>query len=453
MTADLSSPRHVHFVGIGGIGMSALARHLLATGHVVSGSDATPGEQGAALGQLGAVVHAGHAAEYLNGADLVVVTSAARGDNPEVVAARTKGVPVIKRAQLLAEILNPVRGIAVAGTHGKTTTSALLGHILLESGLDPTILIGGISTSLGSNARVGGSDLVVAEADEYDRSFLYLHPSIAVITNVEAEHLDIYGTEEGVRNAFTAFASQVGDLLVTCADDPGAAGVAAVAPVKTVTYGIDAGDWRAEDIQDNLDRIVFVARNGNEAIEVESPLLGRYNVRNTLAALIVARSLNVPGDAIARAVSCFAGVARRTEVIGEAAGVTVMDDYAHHPSEIRAVLSGLRTRTHRPIRVIFQPHTYSRTRDFLGDFAGAFGDAEHVYLLDIYAAREIDTLGVGSADLASEIARWHPSLTYIPDITEVARTVVLDARPGDLVVTMGAGDVYLLGPQILEGLR
>jgi UDP-N-acetylmuramate--alanine ligase len=452
MTVDLTSRRHVHFVGIGGIGMSALARHLLASGHVVSGSDPNPGEQGAALAGLGATVRAGHNAENLNGADLVVMTSAARDDNPELVEARARGVPVVKRAQLLGAILNPARGIAVAGTHGKTTTSALLGHVLLEAGLDPTILIGGVSVSLGSNARVGRSDLVVAEADEYDRSFLYLHPSIAVILNVEAEHLDIYGTEEGVRDGFATFASQVRDLLVTCADDPGAMAVTAQSQARTVTYGIEAGDWRAADICENGERMSFVVRRAHESVAVDSPLLGRHNVLNVLAAFAVARCLGVPGAVIARTVANFAGVGRRAEVVGEAAGVTVMDDYAHHPSEIRTVLSGLKARSRRPIRVIFQPHTYSRTRDFLADFARAFGDADHVYLLDIYAARETDTLGINGADLASEIERVHPSLTYIPDMQDAAAIVARDTRPGDLVVTMGAGDVYRLAPAVLGAL-
>lgn len=453
MSVDLSSPRHVHFVGIGGIGMSALARHLLATGHAVSGSDTAPGEQGAALSALGATVVSGHAAQNLNGADLLVVTSAARDDNPEVMAARAQRIAVIKRAELLAAILNPAHGVAIAGTHGKTTTSALLGHILLEAGLDPTILIGGVSTSLGSNARVGSSDLVVAEADEYDRSFLYLHPSIAVITNVEAEHLDIYGSEEGVRDGFKTFAAQVRDLLVACADDKGACLVASAAHVRTVTYGIDAGDWRATDIRETGNGLAFVARGAGESIHVNSPLFGRHNIRNALAAVVVAHSLGVPATVTASAIAGFRGVARRAEVIGEAHGVTVMDDYSHHPSEIRAALSGMRSRAPGPIRVIFQPHTYSRTRDFLEDFACAFGDADHVYLLDIYAARETDTLGMSGAALASAIAQRHPSITYIPDMKGAAETVARDTQPGDLVITMGAGDVYRLAPEILGALR
>lgn len=452
MTIDLTEPRRVHFVGIGGIGMSALARHLLATGHNVSGSDASPGDQGAALAALGARVHTGHAVENLNGADLLVVTSAVHRENPEVRAAIERGIPVVKRSQLLAAILNPVTGIAVAGTHGKTTTSALLGHVLLEAGLDPTILIGGISASLGSNARVGG-DLVVAEADEYDRSFLHLRPAVAVVTSVEAEHLDVYGTEEGVHQAFRTFASQVRDLLVVCADDPAAVDLTHHTVADTLTYGIGAGDWRAVDIAEDSRGVRFLARRADECIPIETNLLGRHNVQNVLAVVAIARSLGVGGEIIARSIATFAGVARRAEFIGEVAGITVMDDYAHHPSEIRTVLSGLRTRWDRPVHLIFQPHTYSRTRDFLGDFATAFGDADHLYLLDIYAARETDTLGISGADLAAETASHHSSMTYIPDIRDAAPTVTPRLQPGDIVVTMGAGDVYRVGPQILEALR
>jgi UDP-N-acetylmuramate--alanine ligase len=382
-----------------------------------------------------------------------VVTSAVRGGNPEVDAARQRGIPVVKRAELLAAILNPKRGIAVAGTHGKTTTSALLGHVLVEAGLDPTVLIGGVSLGLGSNARVGASDLVVAEADEYDRSFLYLQPAIAIITNVDADHLDIYGTEAGVREAFNTFASQVRDFLVVCADEPAALDSARHTGADTVTYGIDGGEWRATNIEDTGNRMRFVARRGGESVPIESPLAGRHNVENALAAVAVSRQLGIHGDTIAAAIASFPGVARRTEVIGVAGGVTVIDDYAHHPREIRVVLSGLRRRTGRPIRVIFQPHTYSRTRDFLDEFAEAFGDAEHVYLLDIYAARETDTLGISGADLAAAVSRKHSSLTYIPDMVRVPQTVADDVRPGDIVVTMGAGDVYRLAPQILGVLR
>lgn len=453
MTVDLTTKHRVHFVGIGGIGMSALARHLIANGHAVSGSDQSPGEQGEALRTLGASIHCGHAAENVDGAELLVVTSAVRQDNPELVAALAHGIPVVKRAELLGAIVNPLRSIAVAGTHGKTTTSALIAHILVEAGLDPTVLIGGISLALHSNARLGRSDLAVTEADEYDRSFLYLQPSIGVITNVEPEHLDIYGTEAGVRAAFIEFAAGVRDLLVVCADDSAALGVAREGRIPFLTYGLEQGEWRATDICEAGSRTRFTARRGDERVEISTPLIGRHNVSNALAAVAVGSRLGVPAGRIASAIDSFSGVARRLEAVGEAGGVLVMDDYAHHPTEIRTVLAGLRARTGRPVRVVFQPHTYTRTRDFLSDFAGAFDDAAHVYLLDIYAAREKDTLGISGSDVARELALRHPSSTYIPDADAVVEQVAADAQPGDVIVSMGAGDVYLLAPRILGALQ
>jgi UDP-N-acetylmuramate--alanine ligase len=453
MTVDLDGIRRVHFVGIGGIGMSALARHLLSNGYAVSGSDREPGQQGHALAEMGATVHAGHASEHLDDAQLVVVTSAAPADNPEVAAARRRGIPVIKRSELLAAILNPRRGVAVAGTHGKTTTSALIGHLLIEAGLDPTVLIGGISTNVGSNARVGGSDLVVAEADEYDASFLRLRPCIAVVTNVEPDHLDFYGTPERVYEAFSQFAERVEGTLVVCADDEEAMAIANTSTADVVTYGIDAGAWRARDVREEGARTIFSVEHAGVVTEYEMSLAGPHNVRNALAAIAVASCLGVRPETVRAALASFAGVARRSEVIGEAGGVLVMDDYGHHPSEIRTVLGALRRRYQRPIRLIFQPHTYSRTHAFLQDFATSFSDADHVYLLDIYAARETDTLGLAGRDLADAASAHHQRVTYAGTQDRALDLVLRDAGSGDLVLTMGAGDVYRVGPRLLEGLR
>lgn len=439
--------RRVHMVGIGGIGMSALARYLLSRGIAVSGSDRAPGEQGEALRALGATIHAGSDAGNLGNADLVVVTSAAPSDDPEIMAARAAGIPVIKRAELLAEIANPALGIAVAGTHGKTTTSALIGHILTEAGLDPTVLIGGISKNLGSNARMGGN-VTVVEADEYDASFLHLHPQIAVITNVEPDHLDFYGSPENVHDAFRRFAAQVHDTLAVCADDAGALDAAGGSPASLLTYGIADGRIRAED----LDEGPFGSTFSVDGVRYRLPVAGRHNVRNALGAIAVARTLAVPPDRVAGAIASFAGVGRRLEVVGEEGDITVIDSYGHHPTEIRHDLEAL-ARAKRPIRLIFQPHTYSRTKAFLHDFATAFGRADTVYLLDIYAARENDTLGISGQDLATATARHHPHVAYTATAEETMRRILGDARPGDLVVTMGAGDVTLLGPRLLDGLR
>jgi UDP-N-acetylmuramate--alanine ligase len=500
----LEGAKKVHFIGVGGIGMSALARHLMAQGYQVSGSDSLPGEQVAALAALGADVHVGHAAGQVEGADLVVVTSAAPEDNPEVREALERGIPVIKRAVLLAEIANAGRGIAVAGTHGKSTTSALIGHMLTEAGHDPTVLIGGISANLGSNARAGKSDLVVVEADEYDASFLRLQPEIAVITNVEPDHLDFYGTPEAVHDAFSRFAYQARGILVMCADDPVLANLVSASPASVNSYGLTHGDWRASHIREQSGRTTFVAAYRQEThherhlpvgagrfppsagppddahrdsvrraramegapveghrlphaapprrIQCDMTLAGNHNVLNALAAIAVCSALGVEDHVLVRALSTFRGVERRFEIKGEASGVLVMDDYAHHPTEIRVNLEAAKRRFDRPVRLVFQPHTYSRTRDFLSDFAAAFGGADTVYLLDIYAARETDTLGITGADLALAAARLHPDIRYTKSIEQTVESLLQDLVPGDLVLTMGAGDVYSVGTSLLERL-
>lgn len=448
MTDPLDNVRHVHFVGIGGIGMSALARYLLARGYTVSGSDQAPGEQGESLRALGATIYAGHDAQNIGSADLVVITSAVRDGNPELEAARGQGRPVIKRAALLGAIAGQNRAIAVAGTHGKTTTSGLIGHLLLDAGLDPTILIGGIIHSLGSNARTGQGEYIVVEADEYDASFLHIVPEIGIILNVEAEHLDFYGTPERVTDAFRAFASQITGGLIACADDPGALEVARSSPVPVTTYGIDAGDLRATDIDLGVEHTSFTV----SGVPYTTQLAGLHNVRNCLAAIAVGRALSLPADALARGIASYTGTARRAERIGEVHDILVLDDYGHHPTEVAATLGALKDRYHRPLRVIFQPHTYSRTVAFLTDFATAFTPADAVYLMDIYAARETDTLGISGTDLANTVSRHHARVRYTPTAQEALDAVLADARPGDIIVTMGAGNVTALAPRILHHL-
>jgi UDP-N-acetylmuramate--alanine ligase len=453
MTFRLQDHRRVHFVGVGGIGMSALARYLLATGYQVSGSDRSAGEQLEALARQGAQVHTGHAAHHLDGADLVVVTSAVGPDNPEVREARARQLPVVKRAELLAAVVNQGRGIAVAGTHGKTTTSALIAHLLVQGGLDPTVLIGGISRNLGSNARVGSSRLVVAEADEYDASFLHLRPEVAVVSNVEPEHLDFYGTAQAVNEAFRSFAAGVSGTLVLCADDPVASSLAGSGPARSVTYGLGRGDWQAVDVREEGGLTRFTAQRGGESELYTIPLAGLHNVRNALAALVVGEVLGVFGPTLQEALATFTGVERRLELKGEAGGVLVIDSYAHHPTEIRADLAAVKARFRRPIRVVFQPHTYSRTRAFLSDFGTAFQDADAVYLLDIYAARETDTLGVSGLSVTEAVQEHHPTVRYTESADGTLDRLLAEARSGDLVVTMGAGDVYQLAPRLLDGIK
>ncbi|HEX6510245.1 MAG TPA: UDP-N-acetylmuramate--L-alanine ligase, partial [Chloroflexota bacterium] len=375
MTLSLSDHRHVHFVGIGGIGMSALARVLLARGYTVSGSDHAAGEQTDALQALGATIHIGHSAGCIEGADLVITTPAA-GSASDVAAARAAGITIVRRAEILGAVTNPGRGIAVAGTHGKSTTSGLIGHIAAEAGLDPTVLVGGVVSNFGSNARLGASDLVIVEADEFDAAFLELYPDIAVITSVEPEHLDYFGTVECMENAFRQFARQVTGTLIICADDAPVGDIARGVSMEVISYGIDQGDWRAWRIEERGRTTTFCAGDGTFEGEFTMSLAGAHNVRNALAALAVARTLDISLDVAASALASFTGIGRRFETMGEVAGVLVMDDYAHHPTEIRRTLAALSNRFGRPIRLAFQPHTYSRTSAFLDDFGDAFADAE-----------------------------------------------------------------------------
>jgi UDP-N-acetylmuramate--alanine ligase len=449
MSLDPAQHRHIHLIGIAGSGMSALARLLLARGIRVSGSDRNPDQIGKALTGEGARIHTGHHAAHIAGADLVVVSSAVREPNPEIDAARAAGVPVIKRADLLAAVVNAAHGIAVAGTHGKTTTTALIGHILADAGLDPSVIVGGISRNFGSNARSGASDLVVVEADEYDATFLRLRPAVAVITNVAAEHLDFYHTEEQVRHAFAAFAAGVTETLVICADDEGAASTARTSRASVITYGIADGEWRAHDITETGQGTSFRVGHADAGVQCSTQLAGEHNVRNALAALAVATVCNVKLADAAASLSTFAGVQRRAEVKGEAGGITVIDDYAVHPTEIRVTLSALKRRYGRPLRAIFQPHTYSRVAAFLPDFARAFADADAVYVMDIYAARETDTLGMDAHLITDAIGEHHSSVRFTGGAVDTLGAVSADMRPGDIIVTLGAGDVTHLGPRLL----
>jgi len=452
VTASLEGHKQVHFVGIGGIGMSALAKILLARGMTVSGSDQSAGPQTETLAQLGARIHIGHGAEAIRGADLVIITPAAAGA-PDVAAARAANIPVIRRAELLGAIMNPGRGIAVAGTHGKSTTSALIAHILIEAGLDPTVIIGAIANDIGSNARIGAGPHVVVEADEFDAAFLELSPDIAIITSAEPEHLDFFGSSERMYEAFAQFADQVKDTLIICADDSPVASVTDGATCSIVTYGTTAGNWRADQIDEGDGSTTFRAGLAGAERMYTMQLAGEHNVRNALAALATAHELGISADSAAQALATFAGIRRRFERVGEANGVLVMDDYGHHPTEIRKTLGAMRRRFDRRILVIFQPHTFSRTKTFLKQFACAFADADRVYVLAVYGARESETLGVSAVDLASAVSERHGSVAYTGTPEETVRRVLREVEPGDLVVTMGAGDVDLVGPLILDAIR
>lgn len=446
----------VHLVGIGGAGLSAIAHVLLDEGYAVGGSDQSASAATGQLAARGADVRIGHAAAHVAGADLVVVSSAVQDDNPEVVEARRRGLPVVKRAELLNTMMAGRTGVAVAGTHGKTTTTAMIAHVLLETGYDPTFIVGGVIGRLGLNARAGRGPFVI-EADEYDRMFLGLRPWVAVVTNVEHDHPDYYPTFEAMFEAFGQFVSLLPDdgLLAAGWDNAGARQLGELRQAQgkpVVLYGVGKGaSWRAVDVQPNqAGGSDFVVLDGERTVGlVRLRVPGLHNVVNALAALVVLNRLDVPFDKARDSLREFLGVGRRFELKGQAGGVTVIDDYAHHPSEIRATLAAARVRfAGHPLWAVFQPHTYSRLRAFLPGFASAFGDADHVIVTDVFAARERDTLGVSGADVVAQAN--HPDARYIADLEDAATYLLDHVQPGDVIVTLSAGDGNLVGQMVLD---
>lgn len=451
---NLPPGSHIHLVGIGGIGLSAVARVLLDRGYVVSGSDLSLSPITHDLGRRRATVYEGHRGQNVSGADVLIASSAIPDDNPELAAARRAGIPVVSRGQALAWLMEDHCGIAVAGTHGKTTVSAMIGLLLSEAGLDPTVIVGGIVPELGSNARTGQGPHFVVEADEYDRTFLELSPRVVVVTNIEMDHPDCYVDLEDMTQTFVRFLRKVPDdgFIMACGDDVQVREALRQAGVKTIsTYGLCSEvQWRATDIQQNeLGGSDFLVTAGGERrgrFSLRIP--GAHNVCNALATMGIADHLGLDLSLAKDTLERFRGVGRRFEVRGEWQGTTVVDDYAHHPSEIKATLAAARQRYNdRRIWVVFQPHTYSRTKALLSEFASAFDDADRVILTPIYAAREHDTLDVGADDLAGTMD--HPSVTCLPDLSEVAAWIGERLIPGDVLVTMGAGDVWRVGEELL----
>jgi UDP-N-acetylmuramate--alanine ligase len=449
---------HVHFVGIGGIGLSAIARILLQRGYIVSGSDLQLSPITHDLIELGAIVHQGHRGENIGRANVIVASSAVPGGNPELVEARERNVPVIKRGQILAWLMKDQYGIAVAGTHGKTTTSAMIALILEKAGLDPSIIVGGIMPELGANAKDGKGQHFVLEADEYDRTFLELSPQVAVVTNIEMDHPDCFTDLTDMSEAFRSFLIQVPaeGFVMACGDDGQVRKVIeALGEMKVSTYGLKKDvDWRAISLQGNaLGGTDFhIMQSGEDKGRLELSIPGVHNVSNALAATGVADHLGLDLAYVRHALRHFQGVKRRFEVKGEAEGVTVVDDYAHHPSEIRATLAAARQRyTRRRIWAVFQPHTYSRTKTLLTEFATAFDDADQVIVTAIYAARETDDLGVGAKDLVEMMT--HPQALHIADLSETGSWVSEKLTPGDVLITMGAGDVGRVSEEVLARLR
>jgi UDP-N-acetylmuramate--alanine ligase len=450
----------IHFVGIGGMGMCGIAEVLANMGYRVSGSDMNDTEITRHLTQIGCTVKQGHRADHLGEADVVVVSSAIKGYNPEVEAARARQIPVIPRAEMLGELMRMKYGIAIAGAHGKTTTTTMLHTVLMAAGFDPTAVIGGRVNSLGlANARWGKSDYLVAEADESDGSFLTLSPTLAVVTNIDAEHLDHYGTFDNVKKAFTDFCNRVPffGMSALCLDN---AGVQAILPnliKRYTTFGISSqATYRARNIRHDGMITRFVAwRRADELGEVALPMPGTHNVLNALGVLAVADFVAIPFEIYSRALSQFEGVARRFTVRGEVGGVTVVDDFGHHPAEVRATLSGAKAAfAGRRVVAAFQPHRFTRTRDQLGEFATAFHDADKVVICDIFAAGEKPIDGVSSEALV-RLARdaGHPGATYIPRREDLAAWLDAQAKPGDLVITLGAGNIQLVCNEVIALLE
>ncbi|MDY6876936.1 MAG: UDP-N-acetylmuramate--L-alanine ligase [Chloroflexota bacterium] len=451
--------QHVHFIGIGGAGLSAIARVLMEQGAEVSGSDVVLSPVAEALARDGAHVFASHRAENVAGAELVVVSSAVPPDNVEVQAARAAGIRVLKRPEFLGQMMDGHLGVAVAGTHGKTTTTAMIASILLEAGCDPTFVVGGVIAGLGTNARAGGGSLFVIEADEYNRTFLSLTPQVAVVTIIEHDHPDCYPTFAGFQAAFEEFVALLpGDgLLLTGWDDPVARGLGERrrATGSAVTFfGLEKGaEWRAEGLRSNFaGGVDFLAVHADEVLGlVRLRVPGAHNASNAMAALAVAGFLDIPFRVARIALTEFRGVGRRFEVKGDAGGVIVVDDYAHHPTEIRVTLAAARQRfPDRSLWVVWQPHTYSRTKTLMGDFVQAFVMADHVIVLPIYAAREIDTLGISSADVVA--AMRHPDVRCAGSLDEAMVWLGTEVRHGDVVLTLGAGDGYRVGEWLLKVL-
>jgi UDP-N-acetylmuramate--alanine ligase len=458
---DLNTERW-HFIGIGGAGMSALAAALRDLGAVVSGSDLAESEATRELDGRGARIAIGHNPSNLGDATRVVVTAAAPVDNPELVEARLRGLPIIKRAALLGMLMDMRRGVAVAGTHGKTTTSAMIAWVLAMAGRNPSYMVGSTIRGLGAGGHWAGGQDLVAEADEYDSSFLQLRPEVAVITNIEPDHLDYYGTFDAIFAAFGEFALNIkpGGLLVVCGDDPQAANLAAqllesAAPFRVQLYGTGSQAlWRARETgTGGSDGTQYVAlRNNAEVARLTLRVPGRHNMLNSLAALATCVELGIDPAEAASILGRFQGAGRRFELKGIADGVTVIDDYAHHPTEIAVNLEAARRRfPGRRLVALFQPHTYTRTRDFLPGFVSSLSAADRVIVSEIYASRERDTLGLSARDIVDKITGPHAE--YAPTLQAATDILLDDLQPGDVLITMGAGDVWKVGESVLEGLR
>lgn len=453
------SKQHLHFVGIGGIGMSGIAEVLLNLGYTISGSDLKLSPTTDRLAKLGAAIHEGHLAENVAGAKALVVSSAVEESNPEVQEARRLQIPVIPRGELLAELMRLKYGIAVAGSHGKTTTTSMVATILSHAGVDPTVVVGGkVAAMGGTNARVGKSDFLVVEADESDGSFLKLSPIFAIVTNIDREHLDHYADLEAIRAAFTEFVNKVPfyGAAILCLDDENVQSILPAVKRRTITYGQNSQADFQPSVRESGDfHSCFTLRSrAGELGDFQLNIPGEHNVLNATAAIAVALELHVGLDVIREGLRQFTGVGRRFEVRGVAKGVTVVDDYGHHPTEIRATLAAAKSCCHGKMHVLFQPHRYTRTFHLLDDFARAFHQADRVLVLDIYAASEKPIEGVTSEALVERMRQFgHRGAEYAGSNAAGVEGIVEGVEPGDMILTLGAGSVSQLGDKILERLN
>ena len=460
----LGKTHRIHFVGVGGIGMSGIAELLANLGYHVSGSDVKASEATERLASMGVGISIGHRAENVGDVDVVVFTSAARADNAELAAARARRIPVIPRAELLGELMRLRFAIAVAGAHGKTTTTSMIALVLERAGLDPTAVIGGRLSAFGSNARLGGGDYMVAEADESDRSFLKLYPSIAVMTNLDREHMEAYGTFEALQQSFVEFANKVPfyGCVVACGDDAELMSLRGRLTRRVITYGLTRDDVDVKAVDLRLEGFASeskVVRRSADRTSTETlgtltlQVPGRHSVQNALAAVAVGLELDVPFTRIAAALAEFQGVERRFQHVGEVNGVRVVDDYGHHPTEIAAVLAAARAA--RPARVIvaFQPHRYTRTRDLMREFGLALAAADEVVLTDIYAASEEPIPGITIETLAAAVDMTRATPSRVVPLDDMARVLADLAKPGDLIITLGAGSIGRVPAQVMHELE
>jgi UDP-N-acetylmuramate--alanine ligase len=447
--------QHIHFVGIGGIGMSGIAEVLLNLGYQVSGSDLKESEVTRRLAALGCEISYGHRKENVREADVVVVSSAVRKGNPEVEVAEQRLIPVIPRAEMLAELMRMKVGIAIAGTHGKTTTTSLIATVLAAGGLDPTVVIGGRLNSIGSNARLGQGDFLVAEADESDGSFIKLMPTIAVVTNIDADHLDYYASIDEIKEAFLSFLDKLPffGLAVLCLDHPNIQSLIPRLKKRFTTYGLTTqADYQAKEIVfEEFSTTFDVLHQRNEVGRLRLQMPGLHNVYNALATVATAFEFDIPFRVVQESLGDFKGIQRRFQIKGEKKGILVVDDYGHHPVEIMATLKAARSGWKRRVVVVFQPHRYSRTQALFKEFLAAFYDADVLVLTDIYPAGEDRIEGVEAKSLFEGIREYgHKDVTYIPNKKEIAEHLLRILKPGDLVMTLGAGDITQVSDELLN---